>query len=38
MPNDHKATAEKDRIVTINWPALWCLVFFILGFVAGRLW
>jgi hypothetical protein len=26
------------RLVEINWPALWCLVFFVVGFVAGRLW
>lgn len=33
-------TAEKEarRLVRINWPALWCLAFFALGFLVGRLW
>jgi hypothetical protein len=34
MSDDH----DRHRLIEINWPALWCLVCFVVGYVAGRLW
>lgn len=38
MDNHTDEKAERSRLVYVNWPALWCLVFFVLGFFVGRSW
>jgi hypothetical protein len=37
-PVQRSRRQQGGAVMTINWPALWCLAFFVLGFTAGRLW